>query len=59
MRAMVMISRLVAVMGPRCQSPYWSSIWKPASARNVLSVWVPGKRRLVRSTRLVVEAVAW
>jgi hypothetical protein len=29
LRAIVMISRLVAVMGPRCQSPYWALIWKP------------------------------
>jgi hypothetical protein len=31
LQAKVMISRLVVVIGPRCQSPSWDSIWKPAS----------------------------
>ena len=49
-----MISRLVLVMGPRSQSPYWAAIPKPAAVRNALIVSVPGKRRLARSTRNTV-----
>lgn len=50
-RAIVTISWLVGVTGPRLQSPYRASISNPVSVRNASSVTVSRKRRHVRSTQ--------
>ncbi|CAM5607134.1 hypothetical protein SDIAM103S_05887 [Streptomyces diastaticus subsp. diastaticus] len=55
-QAMVMISRLSSVIGPRSQSPYWPSISKPASTRSAFKAATSRNRKLSLRTRSTVPS---